>query len=267
MSESIHAGLFHALPLNILQNPAKVSYIVDRLVEHEDEWSDYQKGRRDIALARLAEHYRADGTHISEVWRLAAGDITEPELCGLVAFTDILPNVNAAFHPVFFDGQFRNLMGKTQFLLRSLDWAFRSWGLHRISLEMPETKFSLIDYARKKLGFRFEGERRTIRQRRAAEFGHLKRRSWREITPSSIEAEWGSRRYQALMQGGQWRDVLLLSVTAEEFATFVREAHGWDSSSTVPLPSKPSPAISAGADSNSSTPSSGEAPPAPLPEG
>jgi len=108
---------------------------------------------------------------------------------------------------------------------------------------LPETSFALVDFARKKLGFRFEAEHRTIHQRRAVEHGHIKSRRWLTVTPTPREAEWGSRRYQALYKHGEWRDVLLLSLTRDEFANFVRE-DSWASSSTDPLPSKPSPKTS-----------------------
>jgi len=236
----IDGGVFKAVPLGVHLDPSKLEYILDRLVEHETEWSDFQKGRREVALSVLAGHY-ADppNAFIFEVWRVDGS----PELCGLIGFTHIVPQVDAQFHPVFFDGKLRNLLGKRSLLLRSMDWAFQRWDLHRLSTNLPETSFALVDFARKKLGFRFEAELRTIRQRRAIEHGHIKSRRWLTITPSPREAEWGSRRYQALYKDGQWRDVLLLSTTRDEFANFVRE-DTCPSSSADPIPSKPSPKTS-----------------------
>jgi RimJ/RimL family protein N-acetyltransferase len=233
-------GVFKAVPLGVHRDPAKLEYILDRLVEHETEWSDFQKGRREIASGLLAQHYTSARTCILEVWRVDEA----PELCGLIAFTDILRGVDAQAHLVFFDGKLRNLLGKRDLLLRTMDWAFQTWDLHRLSLTLPETSFALVDFARKKLGFRFEGERRNIKQRRAVEHGHLKSRRWLTVTPSAQEAEVGSRRYQALYQHGEWRDVLLLSLTRDEFANFAREVITWAPSSTDPIPSKLSPKIS-----------------------
>jgi RimJ/RimL family protein N-acetyltransferase len=237
VSELVSAGLYQAVPLDVLSSPAKLGYILDRLVEHETEWSDHQKGRRDIANAALAEHYSGNPTFIFEVWRL-----DDMSLCVLIAFTRINPGVGAELHPVFFDGKLRNGAGKRDLLLRAMDWAFRTYGLHRLSMETPETSVALADFARRKLGFRFEAERRTIQQRRAVPHGHITVRRWTAVTPSAVEAEWGSRKYQAFFKHGSWKDVLLLSVTNDEFASFVREAT-WVSSSISPLPSKPSPAI------------------------
>ena len=62
----VSSGVYHAIPLD-LRSPTKLEYILDRLVEHENEWSDHQKGRRDIATAILAEHYSGMPTFIFEV--------------------------------------------------------------------------------------------------------------------------------------------------------------------------------------------------------
>ncbi len=230
-------GVFKAVPLNVLSDLAKANYILDRLVEHDTEWSDFQgTGRRELAAAHLARHYTDPTVCVLEVWRMDGA----MDLCGLLGFSDIVRGVDAQFHPIFFDGRLRNAAGKRDLLLRTVDWAFRAWDLHRVSLTIPETAFALLDFARKKLGFRFEGERRIIKQRRAVEHGHHRKSlRWQTVTPTSREAEWGSRRYQALLKNGVWHDVLLLSLTRDEFADFVREAT-WDSS-TAPLPSKPSP--------------------------
>ena len=237
----IEAGLFKAVPLD-LSDPAKLSYILDRLVEHESEWSDFHSDpqvRRVMASSLLAETFDpAQQTVILEVWRLAE----EHTLVGLVGFTQIVPRVTAQFHPIFFDGKLRNAFGKRELLLRSLDWAFQAFGVHRISAELPETSFAMVDFSRKKLGFHFEGEGRIIRQRRALSHGHIKSRRWLPVTPSAREAELGSRRFQALRKNGQWFDLILLSVTRDEFAAFVREEL-CRTSSTNPPPSRPSPAI------------------------
>lgn len=264
MTAPVPVGLFQATPLEVWSNPTKLTYILDRLVEHETEWSDFQKARREIAAARLAEAWTApDRTRILEVWRLPDSDGGTYQLVGLIAFTEIVVGLQASLHPVFFDGKLRNALGKRDLLLRSMDWAFATFQLHRLSMELPDSAFALVDFARKKLGFRFEGEGRTIKVRRAQDYGHLKRRSWQSVTPTASQAEMGSRRHQALLKHGQWHDILLLSVTADEFAAFVRE-RAWDSSSTTPTPSKPSPRTSGDSAAPSSKPSSASAEGEPL---
>jgi RimJ/RimL family protein N-acetyltransferase len=234
-------GIFKAVPLD-LSDPSKLTYILDRLVEHESEWSDFHSDpetRRVLASQMLSECYAPQPrVAILEVWFLCDG---EPHLVGLAGFTAINPKVNADFHPVFFDGKLRNAFGKREILLRVMDWAFHAYGLHRLSIALPETSFALVDFTRKKLGFRFEGESRIVKQRRVVTHGHLKSHRWLPVTPTAREAELGSRRHQAILKNGQWHDELLLSVTRDEFAAFVREELCRTSSTAQPH-SKPSPA-------------------------
>lgn len=240
-------GVFKAVPLD-LSDPAKLTYVLDRLVERDSEWSDFHSDptiRRTMASSMLAEALCANPrSSILEVWHFTDDG---PSLVGLVGFSNVVRYLNADFHPIFFDGRFRNGFGKRELLLRCLDWAFHEHGLHRISVSIPDNSFALLDFSRKKLGFRFEGENRTIRQRQNVVLGHegghlrMKSHSWLPITPTAWQAEKGSRRYQALLQGGVWHDLLLLSVTRDEFASFVREELCRISSQDPP-PSKPSPA-------------------------
>lgn len=214
-------------------NPdARLSYILDRLVEHENEWTDFEVARRDIAAAALARSLVYSDTAFFEVWH-----VEDAQPVGLVAFTQIVPQVNANFHFVFFDGKLRNVLGKRELLLRVMARAFDLWQLHRLSAEVPSDALALADFARKKLGFRYEGEGRIIKQRRARPHGHLKLRSWIEHTPSAWDAGWGSRKYQAIRRRGRWLDLVLLSVTCEEFDKFLREASAWGSSVTQSLSS------------------------------
>ena len=240
----IEAGLFKAAPLD-LSDPAKLSYLLDRLVEHESHWTDFQKDpnqRRLLASSLLADAIRGEDTFVFEVWRV--GETSE--LVGILSFTSVRPGMGAQFHPVFFDGKLRNAFGKRELLLRAMDWAFNALSLHRLSVELPETMYALVTFSRKKLGFRFEAENRTIRQQRLIQtgpsgtYGKAVRRLV-ALTPGAREAEYGSRRFQAVLKDGKWLDMLLLSVTREEFNTFVREATCQDSS-TDPTPSSPSPA-------------------------
>lgn len=240
-------GVFKAVPID-LSDPAKLSYILDRLVEHESEWSDFHSDpaiRRVMASSMLAEAFVANPrTAILEVWFLGAG---EPQLVGLTGLTNINPQVEAEFHPIFFDGKLRNPFGKREILLRVMDWAFHEFRLHRISASVPDTSFTLADFMRKKLGFRFEAENRIVQQRKPAVCRYasgdikLESHSWHEVRVTAKYAELGSRRFQALLKGGKWHDLLLLSVTKEEFGAFIREEL-CRISSTVPPPSSPSPA-------------------------
>ena len=201
-----------ALPFSIVPMP-KVSYILDRLVEHDGWWSDYQAGRREIAAGMLADASNI----ILEIWRrddVAPG--TQP--VGLVIFTNIVPYVDCQFHPVFFDGKLANALGKRNILLSLLAWAFQQLRIERISAEIPEFAGPLIHYARKKLGFRFEAEGRIIERWTKVS----RRRSERvQQTPTAAQAALGSRKHRIVRYRGAWHDLILLSVTRDEFAAFV----------------------------------------------
>jgi len=232
-------GVFKAGPLD-LADRAKLTYILDRLVEYEGEWSDLHAdpaSRRFAASGYLADALVPGGqTSVLEVWHF---DPT-PSLVGLLGFTKIIRTVDAQFHPIFFDGKLRNALGKRELLLRAVDWAFQTWDLHRLSVEVPGYSAAFIKFLRRKMGFRFEAEDRTIVQERVVPHGHLKTRERVAMSPTWREAEAGSRRFQAFRKHGHWHDLILLSVTREEFATFLREVT-CPRSSTDPIPSKPSP--------------------------
>lgn len=230
-------GVFKALPLD-LSDPAKYQYIIDRLVEHESEWTDFQSDmqtRKHAAASYFAKHILGENV-ILEVWQKNQAF----ELVGLLGFTHIVMRTDAQFHPVFFDGKIRNVLGKREILLRAMDWAFQKFDLHRLSVNLPENRYGLVKYVRSKLGFRFEGENRNIKVERVVPHGHLKSRKIVALTPDWRDAEIGSRKYQAVRQGGRWLDLLLLSVTREEFAQFVEVSCPVSLNNQVP--SKPSPA-------------------------
>lgn len=233
-------GLFKAVPLDI-SDTVKLTYMLDRLVEHESEWTDFQadpKVRRTIASSYFADAVTGKIV-VLEVWRLDH----ETTLIGLIGFTDINPGVDLSFHPVFFDGKLKNGVGKRELLLRAMDWAFDTFNLNRMSLQVPEDRYALVKFSRTKLGFRFEAENRTIRQERVTSHGRHYVRKLQALTPSWQQAELGSRRYQAVKRGGAWLDMLCLSITRDEFGAFVREA-SCQASSIDPIPSRPSPATS-----------------------
>lgn len=241
-------GRYKAMLLDVQSDPLKLTYILDRLVEFESEWSDLHpdpQSRRITAAAYIAESLLPDPrTRILEVWHVDE-EFPAASLVGLIGFTKIVPTVNAEFHPIFFDGKLRNGMGKRELMLRALDWAFETWALHRVSAEVPWFAAGFVKFLQGKLGFRFEAEERSIMIERVVPHGLQKTRKRVTVEPSRREAEFGSRRYQAFRKHGRWHDVMLLSVTREEFAAFLREEL-CRTSSPAPTPSKPSPATSAG---------------------
>lgn len=201
-----------SLPLSLYPMP-KISYLLDRLTEHDSWWSDYQAGRREIAAAILI----SPDNFVFEVWR--RGDTApDHQPVGLVVFTDITPHVDCQFHPIFFDGKLANALGKRNILLSLLLWAFQNLGVERVSVEVPEFAGPLIGYARKKLGFRFEGEGRIITR-----WTKVSRRRAERVqqTPTAAQAALGSRKHRIVRYRGEWHDLILLSVTRAEFASFI----------------------------------------------
>ena len=146
-----------------------------------------------------------------------------------MAITDIIPGVDAKSHFLFFDGKLRN---KTALLKNMMAWAFQQFQLHRLSAEVPDYAFALAKYAREHLGFRYEGEGRILKQR--DERTHIAGRPrWVDQTLTGWQAGFGSRRYQVVRWQGEWHDLLLLSITAEEFAAGQETTDGPGRDTTV----------------------------------
>ena len=188
---------------------AKVNYILDRLCEHDTWWSDFERGRRETAARLLMAQTNA----IFEVWAFGSDVVQGQQPAGIVAITDIIPGVDAKCHFIFFDARLRD---KTPLLKNMMAWAFGAFQLHRLSAEIPDYAFALVKYAREQLGFRYEGEGRTIKQR--DERTHTEGRPrWVDQTLTGWQAGFSSRRYQVVRWQGAWHDLLLLSITEEEF--------------------------------------------------
>ena len=184
---------------------AKLEYILTRMVEHDTWWSDFQRGRREAATAILGN----PNNLLFEVW-----NVTDLQPAGMIIIADIIPGVDAKCHFLFFDGKLRS---KTPILRAMMAWAFQHLQVHRLTAEIPDYAFALVKYAREQLGFRFEGEGRKLKQRdeRTRTEG---RPRWVDQVLDGWKAGWGSRRYQVVRWKGAWHDLLLLSITDEEFA-------------------------------------------------
>ncbi len=203
---------FFVKPLTLWPE-AKARYILERLVEHEAAWNDYQIARRDIAIAYLSDPLAV----LWEVWAVGQEQASQP--AGMIGFTHVQLGINAKMHPFFFDGMLRD---KKAVVRETMRWAFDSLFLHRISIEIPSDAFALVDLARKHLGFRFEGEGRILRERIKRKPGARAPDSLpATFTPNAKQASWGSRHFEAVRRHGQWLDLLLLSVTADEFQAFL----------------------------------------------
>ena len=232
------ANEYVALPLTLTPDTPgpKISYILDRLVEHDGYWSDFQAGRREKAAGMLVDSRNI----IHEIWRHEEVGGIQP--VGLVIFTNIVPYTDCQFHPIFFDGKMSNFLGKRNILLSQMVWAFRELQVERISVEIPEFRGPLIQYARKKLGFRFEAEGRSITR-----WTRASRRRTERVTqvPDAAQAALGSRKHRIVRYHGGWYDMMLLSVTRDEFAAFLAGATAEESHDGTISTSRPT--VGAGA--------------------
>lgn len=202
---------------------SKLAYILDRLSEHDTWWSDYERGRREAAARMLMAQTNA----VFEVWEFGKEVVQGQQPAGIIALTDIIPGVDAKAHFLFFDARLRD---KTALLKNMMAWAFNAFQLHRLSAEIPDYAFALVKYAREQLGFRYEGESRTIKQR--DERTHTEGRPrWVDQTLTGWQAGFSSRRYQVVRWQGGWHDLLLLSITEEEFIAGATDGRSGSTSS------------------------------------
>lgn len=84
------------------------------------------------------------------------------DFVGVFYITRIIPNVDALVHYIFFD---RKHIGREDLILKMLRWGFDTFGLNRMSAELP---VYASNYAKilltKRLGFKQEGIKRQASQ-------------------------------------------------------------------------------------------------------
>lgn len=211
------AGSLIAVPYHPLTgNPLKNTVILDAAVEFPHWFSgpSTAEERRQTAAWVLSETaITHPATYIWEVWRGA-------EFVGILMLGRVSPRVDALFHFVFFD---RQLAGKRVLLKNFLGFAFDAFELQRISLEVPEFFETLVRFARRKLGFRFEGEDRTVGHDAVISLG-VGTVTGKLDKPHLWVARQGSRRERAHYHNGEWRDILCLRLLRSEYQDLMREA-------------------------------------------
>lgn len=147
-----------------------------------------------MVIARLA---RAD-SRSWEVYR-------EGELIGLLHADDITPGVDARCHFIFFD---HALVDKREMCRATMAWLFHTYDLHVLRVEVPTYASKLAGFARKALSFKYEAESRPFTWPSSAQ----------PLTLEADEARLVSRKHHAIFHAGRWHDLLLLSITREEFS-------------------------------------------------
>jgi hypothetical protein len=126
----------------------------------------------------------------------------DSELVGLLHADEITPKVDARCHFIFFD---RSLVDKRELCRATMKWLFEHYDLHILRVEIPTYAAKLAGFARKALSFKYEAEGRPF--------------SWpTSAAPLDADAaKLGSRRHHAIFHDGRWHDLLLLSLTRDEF--------------------------------------------------
>jgi len=163
----------------------------------DDVWLSGEVYRRSLVLARLSNP-------ASRSWEVYRGD----QLVGLLHADEIVPKQDAKCHFVFFD---HVLVDKRQLCLNTMNWLFEHYELKVLRVDIPTYAAKLLGFLRKALGFRFEAEGRAF--------------SWpaNATLLTTDEARLGSRRHAAILHGGQWCDLLLLSITADEHRAWIKD--------------------------------------------
>lgn len=109
---------------------------------------------------------------------------------GILLLDRITSRIDARLQFVFFDAE---LASKAPLLNEFMRRCFTEFGLNRLTFEAPENMAVLIGFARRKLGFEYEG----------AQLGPIG------------APRYGSRRERAYFDGERWHDIVTLRRFAE----------------------------------------------------
>lgn len=214
-----------AIPFDYRQrDPLRLTMLLNAAAEHPDWFSaeSTPEERRTSAAMLLT----APGNQCWEVWRGGT-------FVGILLLWRIQPRVDALLHFLFLD---RDLVGKRNLIRSFLGYCFEGpLQLQRVSFECPEFIRPLIDFARLKLGFHFEGEGRTKDHPAVQNLGKGVSGVGVMTHPNLWVAKHGSRRESAHWHKGAWHDVICLRLTRAEYEAQIGEQ-------ICPLPlSLPSP--------------------------
>jgi len=154
-------------------------------------WDQGPEARRSFASAYIADAY-VNGI----VWDIWHGDA----VCGIFILNRVERGQDAYAHFLFFDHELRNKRELCRTMMRQT-FDDTKLNLHSLRVEVPDHMGNLAGFLRKALGFKFEAERRL---------------------PDPALAKKASQRHHARLYLDKWQNVLLLSVTREEFLLYVR---------------------------------------------
>jgi hypothetical protein len=145
---------------------------------------------------------------IREVWNGG-------ELVGMLYLGDIVPYVSATVHWIFLD---QKLAGKRRLLWAWMGECFREFDLQRLTFYAPDFLPVIEEYARRRFGFRYEGEVLVESDETIARSRHLHgKEKFTPITSPSRIARFGSRRERSHWHNGEWRDIIVLRLLRSEY--------------------------------------------------
>ena len=170
--------------------------ILDGCADHRHWYSDIDWDKGPEARRTFASRYIADAYVNGIVWDIWHGD----EICGIFILNRVRQGLDAHAHFLFFDNELRNKRELCRVAMRQT-FADTSLDLHALRVEVPAHMGSLAGFLRKALGFKFEAERR--------------------LSDPAL-AKRASQRHDATLYRGEWENVLMLSITREEFAHLER---------------------------------------------
>lgn len=186
-------------------DPARVTRLLDHMAEHA-HW---------FAAGLTPEEARANAA-----WMLANTEDWKFEIwsggtfAGMFLLSRILPKVDALFHFTLLPAKETGvtLFGTRKLAHNFLGYAFETFDLQRISVEVPEHSPKLAHWLRQRLGFRYEGEMDTERLAKNKAIIRL----GADGTAAWVAAQ-GSRRERSHWNGTAWSDLLLLRLLRSEY--------------------------------------------------
>lgn len=170
--------------------------ILDGCADHRHWYSDLLWDQGPQARRTFASRYLADAYVNGRVWDVWHGDA----ICGIFILNRVQPGLDAYAHFLFFDHELRNKRELCRVAMRQT-FADDTLALHALRVEVPAHMGSLAGFLRKALGFKFEAERR--------------------LSDPAL-AKKASQRHDATLYLGSWENVLMLSITREEFQLYER---------------------------------------------
>ena len=170
--------------------------ILDGCADHRHWYSDIEWDKGPESRRSFASAYIADAYVNGIVWDIWHGDA----ICGIFILNRVSRGIDAHAHFLFFDHELRNKRELCRVAMRQT-FADTKLNLHALRVEVPAHMGSLAGFLRKALGFKFEAERR--------------------LSDPAL-AKKASQRHDATLYRGAWENVLMLSITREEFDEHAR---------------------------------------------